>query len=239
MKKLSLYAIAITFCCLVSSCKSSKILTATFEADAINSPPAKNLPGDPAGDVIQYHDAVQPLLKVQNSAISGSKALHYTTLTINNPPPLSSRYLSFKGIGTDLTETLWFTHTGQNDGSTIHIDVSDGHVHLMARMRISPNGDVGLATNINDGNYTNIIGNVGSETHTIVFTASPSTLKYNVTIIKETGPAITAENKPMITDNVSLFNNPANPTLSFLHPDNIASNSTYAIGSVTITRKKP
>jgi hypothetical protein len=69
-------------------------------------------------------------------------------------------------------------------GSTIHIDVDDGGASLMARMRISPNGDVGLATNLWD-NYSNIIGNVGSETHTIVFTASPSTLKYNDTLQKK------------------------------------------------------
>jgi hypothetical protein len=108
----------------------------------------------------------------------------------------------------------------------------------MARMRISPGGDVGLATNITD-DYSNIIGNVGSETHTIVFTASPSTLKYNVTIVKETGPAITAENKPMITTDALQFNNPAHPTLSFLHPGEVATGNTYDIGSVTITRKKP
>ena len=237
MKKLSLYSVAIAFYCLLSACQSTKILTATFEADAINSPPAISLPGDPDGDEIEYHNAIAPLLKVQNSTISGSKALHYTALTINNPPPVSSRYLSFNGIGTDLSETLWFNHTGQNMGSTILIDVSDGHAHLMARMRISPNGDVGLATNISDADYSDIIGNVGSETHTIVFTASPATLKYNVTIVKETPPAITAENKPMITDTAIYFKNPANPTLSFLHPDNAG--TTYAIGSVTITRKKP
>jgi hypothetical protein len=239
MKKLSFYALAIAVCCLVCSCESSKILSATFEADAINSPPAKNLPGDPSGDEIQYHDAVAPLLKVQNSGISGSKALHYTTLVINDPPPLAARYVSFKGIGTDLTETLWFTHTGQNMGSTILIFVSDGGGNSMARMRISPNGEVGLATSLNDGNYSNIIGNVGSETHTIVFTASPSTLQYNVTITKETGPAITATNKPMITTNVLQFKNPAFPMLSFLHPDNIATGNAYAIGSVLITRKEP
>jgi hypothetical protein len=106
MKKLSFYALAIVVCCMTCSCESSKILTATFEADAVNSPPAKNLPGDPSGDSIEYHDAVAPLLKVQNSGISGSKALHYTMLAINNPPPQTEQYVSFKGVGTDLTETL-------------------------------------------------------------------------------------------------------------------------------------
>lgn len=237
MKKLALSLIM-----LVSlfgwSCKSSKILTATFEGDPVNGLPAKNLPGDPSGDVIEYHDAIQPRLKVQNSTIAGSKALNFTFNPINNPPTLSAQWLSFKGIGTNLTETLWFTHVGKNNGATVLIDVSDGHAHLMARMRINPNGDVGLAQNIGD-DYTNAIGNVGLGVHTVVFTVTTSTLKYNVTIFPESGPAITAENKPMITDNPLYFNNPAHPMLSFLHQGSVPTGNSYAIGSVTISRKKP
>ena len=118
------------------------------------------------------------------------------------------------------------------------IDVSDGHVQLIARMRISADGDVGLAKNIQD-NYTNVIGNVGSGVHTVVFTVTTSALKYNVTIFPESGPAITAENNPMITDNPLSFNNPAHPTLSFLHEGSIPTGNSYAIGSVSISRKKP
>ena len=82
------------------SCKSSKILEATFEGDSVNGLPAKNLPGDPSGDAIGYHDDIQTRLKVQNSTISGSKALIYTFTPVtnpNNPPTLSQQYLSFKG----------------------------------------------------------------------------------------------------------------------------------------------
>jgi hypothetical protein len=121
--------------------------------------------------------------------------------------------------------------------STIYIDISDGVGNLMARMRISSNGEVGLATNITDGGYSDIIGNIGSETHTIVFTASPATLKYNVTILKETPPAITAEDRPMITQNANSFKSPNNPTLNFRHE--YENGSWYAIGSVGISRKKP
>jgi hypothetical protein len=122
-------------------------------------------------------------------------------------------------------------------GSNIQIDVSGGGVNLIARMRISSDGEVGLATDWNDGEYSDIIGNVGSGAHTIVFTASLATLKYNVTIIKETPPAITAENKPMITQDANSFKSPASPELSFLQPNK--EGNTYAIGSVTISRKKP
>jgi hypothetical protein len=66
-----------------------------------------------------------------------------------------------------------------------------------------------------------------------------STLKYNVSIFPASGPVITAENKPMITDNPLYFNNPAHPTLSFFHQGLTPTGNSYAIGSVTISRKKP
>ncbi|MBA4056395.1 MAG: hypothetical protein C0490_16895 [Marivirga sp.] len=239
MKKTSLYSVIVSVCLLFVACKPSTLLTAGFESDAINSPPAKNLPGDPAGDEILFDAALDPQLKVQNSTIAGSKSLHFTNVPITNPAG-HLRWLSFKGIDTDLTKTIWFTHTGQNTGAShdLLIDVSDGHGHIMARMRIKSDGVVGLATNLLD-DYTNVIGNVGSGVHTIVFTTSPSSLKYNVTIIKSSGPAITAENKPMITEEALSFANPANPMISFQHSEESGSGHTYAIGSVLISKKKP
>jgi len=236
MKKLT-FSLIMLVSLLGWSCKSSKILEATFEGDPINGLPAKDLPGDPSGDAIAYHDAIQPRLKVQNSTISGSKALIFTFNPLtnpNNPPTLSEQYLSFKGIGTDLTETIWFTYTGQNNGAAVLISVSDGHANSIAMMRISPNGNVALADD-----FTNVIGSVGNGVHTVVFTTTTSTLKYNVTVFPESGPAITAENKPMITNNPLYFNNPAHPTLGFLHEGSVTTGNSYAIGSVTISRKKP
>jgi hypothetical protein len=239
MKKLALYAMVMWIAGLGMSCKSSKILSASFEGDAINNPPNKTLPGDPTGDEITYHTAMEPQLKVQNSTIAGSKSLHFTNVAISNPSG-HQRWLSFRGVSTDLTQTIWFTHTGQNTGAShdVLIDVSDGHGHLIARMRIKTNGEVGLAKNITD-DYTDVLGNIGSEVHTIIFTVSASTLKYNVTIFKTSGPTITAENKPMITENALSFNNPAHPTISFQHSEQPGSGHTYAIGSVSISRKQP
>jgi hypothetical protein len=236
MKK-STFSLIVLVSLLGWSCESSKILTATFEGDPVDGLPAKNLPGDPSGDAIGYHDDIQPRLKVQNSTISGSKALIFTFNPLpnpNDPPTLSEQYLNFKGIGTDLTETIWFTHTGQNNGAPVLIAVSDGHANLIAMMRISPNGNVALADD-----YTNVIGSVGNGVHTVVFTVTTSALKYNVTVFPESGPAITAENKPMITNNPLYFNNPAHPTLSFFLEGSVPNGNSYAIGSVTISRKKP
>ena len=88
MKKLT-FSLIVLVSLLGWSCKSSKILTATFEGDPVNGLPAKNLPGDPSGDAIEYHDAIQPRLKVQNSTIAGSKALNFTF----NPDQQSTNFI--------------------------------------------------------------------------------------------------------------------------------------------------
>jgi hypothetical protein len=239
MKKLQICLYVLVACAVTWSCKSSTILSASFEGDAVNGPPATNLPGAPSGDVIQFHNDMTPQLKVQNSTIAGSKALHFTNVSIPDVPG-HDRWLSFKGVGTDLTKTIWFTHTGQNTGASqdLHIYVSDGHSHVIAMMRIASDGQVALAKNIADA-FTDVIGNIGSQSHTIIFTVSASTLKYNVTILTPNGPTITAENKPMVTDNQLSFNNPAHPMLSIQHSELSNPGHTYAIGSVSITRKKP
>jgi len=239
MKKIQVYLSAIVICAVSWSCKSSTILTATFEGDAVNNPPATDLPGAPSGDVIQYHSAMTPQLKVQNSTLAGSKALHFTNVSIPDVPG-HDRWLSFRGIGTDLTKTIWFTLVGQNIGASedLYIYVSDGHAHVIAMMRIASGGQVALATNIADP-FSDVLGNIGSQSHTIIFTVSASTLTYNVTILTPSGPTITAENKTMITNNQLSFNNPAHPELSIQLPEMTNPSHTYAIGTVLISKKKP
>jgi hypothetical protein len=230
------YAFPVVIIIVFTASSCSTLLKATFESDALGSPPATNLPGSPSGDTIEFNAAMAPQLKVQNSAISGDKALFYSNAAVSDPPPVASRWISFKGVATDLTKTIWFQHTGENMGSVIMIDISDGHLGLMARMRIMPDGEIGLATNIND-TYSDVIGTLASGAHTIIFTVSTSSLKYNVTIIQAAGPTITATNKPTITQNLLSFANPASPKLSFLQQG--SGSLTYAIGSVEISRKKP
>ena len=240
MSQLNLFFTVLLLSCTASfiSCKSSKILSATFESDALNQPPASSPAGAPAGDVIQFVAGLEPQLKVQDSETAGQKALHF----MNVPVSVGShqKWLGFRGINTNLVETLWFTYAAKNTlpAGNILVDVSDGEGHLMARMRIHGNGEVRLAKNLTD-DYTDLIGNVGLNPHTVVFTTSPSTLKYNVTIFQTGGSAITAENKPMITTNALEFANPARPTMSFSHTSTGSGNHHYVIESVQISRKQP
>lgn len=220
------------------SCKSSKILSATFENDTVNQPPATDPAGAPAGDVIQFNSALTAQLKVQNSATAGEKAMHLMNVPVNVGQ--HARWVNFRGINTNLVETLWFTYAAKNNNpaGNVLIDVSDGSGHIMARMRIHSNGDVRLAKNLLD-DYTDLIGNVGLNPHTVIFTTSPSSLKYNVTVFQTGGSAITAENKPMITTNALEFANPAKPTISFTHASTGGGNHHYIVETVSISKKKP
>jgi hypothetical protein len=106
-----------------------------------------------------------------------------------------------------LPKTLEFSFTGKNNGADMSIELSDGDGHPMAEMRIGGDGAVYLSGEE--------IGDVDLDPHTIVFTMFTSSLKYNVTIIQASG-TVKAENKPMITDNLLSFSNPAHPMVSFV-----------------------
>ncbi|MBL7737339.1 MAG: hypothetical protein JNL51_17910 [Chitinophagaceae bacterium] len=238
MKKLISYVCIAACSALFISCKSSNILSANFEADAIGQPPATNLSGAPDGDVIQFNPGLIPQLKVQNSIAAGEKALHLMNFPVNLGP--HNRWIGFRSIGTNLASTIWFMYTAKNTNPSgnVMIDIADGAGCLMTRMRIHSNGEVRLAKNLMD-NYTDLIGNIGQNKHTVIFTTSPSTLKYNVTILQTGGEAITAENKPMITENALEFANPAHPSISFSHASTGSGDHHYVIESVTISKKKP
>ena len=238
MKTLLVYVFTVVLSSVLFSCKSSRILSANFESDVVGNPPATNPAGAPAGDVIQYNPALTPQLEVQNSATAGEKALHLKNTTV--ALGAHNRWVNFRGISTNLVNTLWFNYTARNTSPSgnVLVDLSDGEGHLIARMRISSNGDVHLAKNILDV-YTDHIGSVGTGAHTVIFTVMPSALKYNVTIFPVSGSAVTAENKPMITDNALEFANPAHPTLSFSHQSMSAGNHQYVIETASISRKEP
>lgn len=239
MKIIKLSVILLILGVVSLGCKSDKILTANFENDVLNLPPAKMLPGAPDGDEITYHNAIQQRLKVKSSTLSGTKALHYIDNTISNPPPLSSQWLGFKGIGTNLTQTLWFVYTGQIHGKGVTVDISDGDVNVMGRLIITGSGDASILHSFSPDSPAHPIGNIGLGPHTVVFTVFTSQLKYNVTIFRDSGPALVAENQPMITTDLLQFTNPAHPRISFLLSEPSGSASYYEIGSVTITKKKP
>jgi hypothetical protein len=173
MKKLFIYVWTLVICLISVSCQTTKILSASFEEDVIDAPPAKNLPGDPVGDFIGYNEVLDPSLKVKSSTISGTKALFFEYLGAVDFHR-GGGWLSFRGKETNLAETLWLWYTGEFSGARgeIFIELTDGTGVSMTKIRIGRDGNVGLPRNVNDystGEFPDIIGNIGSGRHTIIF----------------------------------------------------------------------
>lgn len=242
MKQLPIFLAIACACSILFSCKTTTLLNATFEADAVGAHPATNLPGEPTGDVIQYAAPLATQLIIGNSLVPSSgttKALYFT-----NAPTTAdalSLWASFKGTATDLTNPIWVYYNAKNTGAIVPvmIDITDGSVNLIARMRIDANGDISLARNITDI-YTDLIGNIGTLGHTIFFTLNFASLRYNVTVLKEQGASITALDKLMITQNALQFANPAHPSISYSYQNASRNvNQKYIIEDIHITKKIP
>jgi hypothetical protein len=241
MKTFQYFLTCAVFCVVFSSCKSTYILRSNFESDAINSLPNKTLPGDPSGDVLEYSSQLEPRLKVVASATAGQKALQFSQA---NTPGLtaSNQWVVFKGISTDFTQTVWyaFTATQQNAfGGYVLIDATDGSAGIVARMKIKSNGEVTLLRNLTM-QQEDVIGTIPEGvSHTVFFTVNMSTSKYNVTILKSSGPTITVTGKTVVLGSGISYANPARPSLSFRYEDGNSDARKYVIEAVNISRKKP
>ncbi|WP_019940633.1 hypothetical protein [Dyadobacter beijingensis] len=238
MKTFRLLLFAMLPVSLFTSCKTTAILTAKFESETVGSLPAKNIPGDPADDAIEYSTELQPRIKVTNSATAGQKAVTFSEI---NTPGLTAhnQFLSFKGISTDFTQPMWFifvaTHSGS--GERLTIDITDGSAAMITRMFITDSGQLSMMTNFTGGEQ--VLGNIPAGVqHTIFVTLNLSERKFNLTVLKS-GGNITVSDRPVLLDNILAYANPARPMLSFRWDDGASDTRKYVLEEVMITRKKP
>lgn len=238
MKNYKLVAILL-FSCVLTSCKTTAILTETFESEVIGGLPVMNIPGAPSGDQVIYEPVLVPRIKVTASSNSaGQKALTFsqavtTGLTAHN------QFLSFIGISTNFTQPLWFFYTATifGDGADLMMDITDGSAGLIARMYISNSGDVSLVRNL--PGTTDIIGNIALGTiHTVIVALDMNKKTYNLSIIK-TGGNIIVKDRPILIDNPLAYANPAHPQISFRFDASNFETRKYVIESVNISRKQP
>lgn len=238
MKTFRLLLFALVPVSFFTSCKTTAILTSSFESETVGSLPAKNIPGDPAGDAIDYGTELQPRIKVTNSATAGRKALTFTEI---NTPGLTAhnQFLSFKGISTDFTQTLWFYYTATHSGSgeRLLIDITDGSAAMIARLFLTDAGQLSMMTDFKGGEQ--VLGNIpAGVSHTLVVTLNLSNRKFNLTVLKS-GGNITASDRPVLLDNILAYANPARPMLSFRWEDGASATRKYVLEDVHINRKKP
>lgn len=223
------------------SCKTSTILVAKFESDAIGATPGHDLPGDPAGDRVDFIPELASGLKIKTwEAGSTNKALEFTRVNTGGISGHST-WLSFKGISTNLAETVWFIYNakfGGGSGAEVITDLSDGSGSPIARMKINSAGQIRLVA----GDYTTekLIGTItpGAK-HNVMFVVSAASTSYNLLIAAAGHPLIKVDNEPTMTANPVNFHNPCNPSISFNFGESSGSDTKYLVNDVSITREKP
>ena len=239
MKTFQYFCTILVCSAFFSSCKSTYILRSNFESDAINSLPNKSLPGDPGGDALEYSSQVEPRLKVVSSA--GQKSLRFSQ---SAAPGLTAfnQWITFRGISTDFTQTVWYYYTAtqqSTSGGYVLVELGDGSAGIVARLTIKANGEVTLLRNLTT-QQQDVIGTITEGvSHTVVFTVDMAASKYNVTIFKSAGEAITVTNKTVVLGTGVSYANPARPTMSFRYEEGQSDARRYTLEAVTISRKKP
>ncbi|GLU55966.1 hypothetical protein [Dyadobacter frigoris] len=225
--------------CVLTSCRTTAILTETFESDIIGSLPVKDIPGDPAGDQITYEAVLNPRLRITTSATNtGEKALTFSQAPATG---LDSRnqFVGFRGSPTSFTQPLWFYYTGTvtGYGSDLMMDITDGTSVIIVRMIITNSGDVTLMRSL--PGEMEWVGNIPPGTsHTTIISLNMNTKKYNLTIIKSGGNII-AKDRPIVFGDLLYYANPAHPSIDFQFNESTFEMRKFIIESVNISRKEP
>jgi hypothetical protein len=229
---------SLLFLGLLSSCTNK--LTAKFESDTLGSLPDKTLPGSPSGDAISYAAEIETQLEVIASpSNSAQKSLEYKSVAPSGSIGGHSSWLGFRATSTNFAKAITFVWTAQKNfnvgGPDLYIDCSDGSGVVAARIVLRKNGDVFLVDDIaaNTGNNIGSIPN--NETHTFLVTVDLPNEIYNISVIKSSGN-ISNNGHALLTENVALYHNPANPSVSFKY-DYFSSSQQYKIDEVFINRK--
>ncbi len=161
MKRI-MYGLMLSGISLLSACRSTSLLTATFEADAIGALPGKVLPGPPTGDSLSYKAVIHPRLRVLASTASpGQKALVLSQATLGSDATAHNQWLTFKGIRSDYTQTIWYywTATLGPVGGNMVIDVNGIESLWVTRIKINPEGRISLVQDPGSVNGDLALGN--------------------------------------------------------------------------------
>lgn len=236
----------ISICCIVGlalvtfSCKTSSLLVARFDSDAIGSTPAHDLPGNPVGDRVDYIPELASGLKVRNWVTGSYKALEFSRVNTGSISGHST-WLSFKGISSNLAQTVWFVYNAKytpDFNSEVITDLSDGSGAPIARLKLKSNGQMVLIGS--DWTTETVVGTVPLNVpHTVIFVVDAGRTSFNLSIYATGQPAIIRNNQPTMTRNALDFHNPCNPSISFNFGDQSGTGTKYLIDDIVISRKEP
>jgi hypothetical protein len=212
---------------VLSGCTNK--LTAKFESDPIDGLPNKTLPGNPSGDALNYVSELETQLKIiATPSKPSSKSLEYRSVSPSGDVPASNLWINFSAQSTNFAKPITFLWSAQkvfnSGGSHMLIDCTDGSATIAARIRIENNGNVILINDLLTGNGDNIGTIPNNEDHTFLIRVDLANGVYNVSILKESGN-LSRNGHALLTEDVLLFHNPANPTVSFRYEEFTSSSS--------------
>ncbi|QJW90807.1 hypothetical protein HNV11_16200 [Spirosoma taeanense] len=246
MKSICTFLIAALSVFSFTGCRTTKLLNATFESDAIGSLPAKDAAGAPAGDSVSYESVSHPRLRVQASSVkAGQKALFYSQAALTGSVTTFNQWLQFKGIRSNYAQTIWFYWTAKlnfNSGNLL-IDIQGMQALWAARLKILNNGQVQLIRNVASEQNNETLGTLNRQiTHTIFLTLNPQARTYNLTILgTQDGTPITRLDIPVLgIPNPEFDSDVQRPSISFRYQEaTIDPAGAYILEEVFINRRQP
>lgn len=246
MKPLHLLVTAGLLSLCLTSCRTTRLLNATFESDALGGLPTKSLPGDPVGDSVAYQPVSNPRLQVQNSPItSGRKALFFSQAPLTGTVTAFNQWLSFKGIPSNYDQTIWFYWTGKLnfDSGNLLIDIQGIQSLWVARLKIFGNGEVWLIRDVANEQNHDVLGTLNRQAaHSFIFTLNPQARTFNILLTGAQGRSpITRTNLPVIAvPNPAFSYDFERPSISFRYENaSVNPESAYIFEDVYISRKQP
>ena len=241
MKLLRIFLLPALLAPLFMACRTTTLLSATFENDVVGNQPEKNLSGDPVGDSLRFDAVSNVRLHVRNSATAGEKALEFAQAG-SGPFTPWNQWLSFRAIQTDFTQPLWFFWTarrGARLNGNLLVYLTDGRAGVIAGFKIMENGQVYRLTALSGGQDV-LLGTLPAQSlHSIIVSLRLAEGRYNVTLTGAPGRPITVSNLPVLLP-ILAYANPARPSIDFRYQEEFNEPARqYLFESVFITRKQP
>ncbi|MBO0930025.1 hypothetical protein [Fibrella aquatilis] len=229
----------------LSACRTTNLLVATFEGDAIGTAPTKDLPGAPVGDSVAYKAIISPWLRVQTSTFTpGQKALVFTNMNSRGEVRVFDSWLNFKGIRSTYDQTTWFYWTAKLGPvvGEMTIDVQGIQSLWVTRFRIMTDGRLMLVRDVGNENTSQLIGTLNNQTaHTIIISLSPQARTFDLSVFgARERRIINLTNMPVLFgSNPQADYEFERPSIHFSYSGQFIYQSSYVFEDVFISKRRP
>lgn len=232
---------------LLVSCSPTYLLFNDFRTESVGTKPAKNIPGDPQGDAVEYISAIESRLAVVDfPQTSSEKGLAFSSKPVNlGSGNFSTSYLNFKGINTtDFSKKIQYSLVGKFDNfqDKLLVDFTNGQAGVFTRLQLNTDGSVVVTESFSATSLPPPICRL--KPNVIYFMTFTVDMAQNTCRIFISGDlTINGEKQNNVTKTVNTITNqlssiqgPINPSVSFNWLDPAFGNSKFTLTGVQIRR---